>query len=108
MALGSSIDQKVAEPFTAEPDRLWRSATSTRCPRSDLATAGGVPGDVGDAELVGDSGNRTAGAVVGGAAVTGDGGLSRRPVFLPDRARDEDAELRSAGAQVEWSCGWRR
>jgi hypothetical protein len=26
--------------------------------------------------------------------------MSRRPVFLPDRARDEDAELRSAGAQV--------
>jgi hypothetical protein len=102
--LGSTIDQKMVEPFTVEPDRPTEVGDLDAMPPGrDLATrlAAASPGDVGDAELV---------EVIAAAErlarwstalqIQAMAELSRRPVFLPDRARDEDAELRGAGAQV--------
>ncbi len=102
--LGSTIDQKMVEPFTVEPDRPMEVGDLDAMPPGpDLATrlAAASPGDVGDAELV---------EVIAAAErlarwsaalqIQAMAELSRRPVFLPDCARDEDAELRGAGAQV--------
>jgi Domain of unknown function (DUF222) len=102
--LGGPIDLKVAEPFTLAPDRPTQVGDLEAMPpgpalASRLAAVS--PGDVGDAELVeviaaAERLARWSGALQIRAMAE----MSRRPVFLPDRARDEDAELRSAGAQV--------
>ncbi len=102
--LGGSVDQHVAEPFTVEPDRPMEVGDLAAMPPGPgLAArlAAMSPSDVGDAELVdvlaaAERLARWSAALQLHAMAE----LSRRPVFLPDRARDEDAELRSAGAQV--------
>jgi hypothetical protein len=102
--LGGDVDRRMPEPFTVEPDHPMDVGNLDAMPpgpalASRLAAA--LPEDLGDAELVGviaaaEGLARWSTALQMRAMAE----LSRRPVFLPDRARDEDAELRSAGAQV--------
>lgn len=102
--LGGFIDQQVAEPFTAEPDHPIKVGDlDAMRPGPALAARLGAisPCDVGDAELVeviaaAERLARWSSAVQVRAIAE----LSRRPAFGPDRDRDADAELRSAGAQV--------
>ncbi len=102
--LGGPIDQQVAEPFSAEPDRPMEVADLDAIqPGPALAArlAAISPCDVGDADLVeviaaAERLARWSSAVQVRAIAE----LSRRPVFRPNRDRDADAELRSAGAQV--------
>jgi hypothetical protein len=102
--LGGSVEQEVSEPFSAEPDRpvqVGELDAMRPGPALALRLAEVLPCEVGDAQLV---------AVVAAAErlarwcsavqVRAIAELSRRPAFGPDRDRDADAELRSAGAQV--------
>src|SRR5262245_15961485 len=101
---GGGIDEQEVELFTVAPDRPADIGDlDAMLPGPALAKrlAELSPGDLGDADLV---------EVIAAAErlarwsaalqIRAMAELSRRPVFLPDRARDEDAELRSAGAQV--------
>jgi Domain of unknown function (DUF222) len=102
--LGGFIDQQVAEPLSAEPDHPMEVADlDAMRPGPTLAVrlAAMSPCDVGDAELVkviaaAERLARWSSAVQVRAIAE----LSRRPAFRPDRDRDSEAELRSAGAQV--------
>src|SRR5262245_34581848 len=102
--LGGWVDQRMVEPFSAEPDHPVDVADlDAMRPGPDLAVrlAAVSPCDVGDADLV---------ALIAAAErlarwssalqVRAVAELSRRPVFRPDRDRDAEAELRGAGAQV--------
>jgi hypothetical protein len=102
--LGSSVDRQVAEPFSAEPDRpsgVGDLDAMRPGPVLAVRLAEISPYDVTDAALV---------AVIAAAErlarwssavqLRAIAELSRRPAFRPDRDRDADAELRSAGAQV--------
>jgi hypothetical protein len=102
--LGGWVDRQVVEPFSAQPDQPMEVGDLDAVrPGPDLAVrlAAVSPCDVGDAELVAliAAAERLArwSAAVQVRAIAE---LSRRPAFGPDRGRDAEAELRSAGAQV--------
>jgi hypothetical protein len=102
--LGAAVDQRMGEPFTAEPDcPVEVGDLDAMRPGPALAArlAAMSPEDVGDADLVEViAAAERLGRWSAALQVQAMAELSRRPVFLPHRDRDEDAELRSAGAQV--------